>query len=111
MHEDHAKPVKFQSNSIIILQFHGQCLPEENKEVPVNADVLMHKCKADKAEMLAAIAGVCKDGMLFLLQCIFITHGGDEVLPVRHPRDHVDHGPRHHPGHHVARRPDCAEFL
>ena len=68
MHKDHAKPVKFQSNSIVILQFHRQCLPEENKEVPVNADVLVDKCKADKAEMLAALAGVCKDGLLILLQ-------------------------------------------
>ena len=49
--------------------------------------------------------------VIIIIIIIFITHGGDEVLPVRHPRDHVDHGPRHHPGHHVARRPDCAQFL
>ena len=29
-----------------------------------------------------------------------ITEGGDEVLPVRHPRDHVNHGRQHDPDHH-----------
>lgn len=43
--------------------------------------------------------------------CCNITQGGDEVLPVRHPRDHVDHGPRHDAAHHQPGGPDSAQLL
>ena len=44
------------SNLFAILQFHCQNLPEEDKEVPVNANVLVYKGQAHKAEMLAVLA-------------------------------------------------------
>ena len=34
------------------------------------------------------------------MKLFVITEGGDEVLPVRHPRDHVNHGRQHDPDHH-----------
>ena len=97
------------------LQFHCQSLPEEDKEVAVNANVVIYKGHANKAEMLAALTltSTCEErSVTILLSSLFITpQGGDEVLPVRHPWDHVDHGHHHDPGHHQPGGPDSAQLL
>ena len=58
---------KVYKNPFVLLQFHCQSLPEEDKEVAVNANVVVYKGQANKAEMLAALPCICEDWSVIIL--------------------------------------------
>ena len=103
MHEYHAKPAKLYKIYLRYCNFFVKIYQKKTKKyrsMPMysctKARLTKQRCWLSSPESAwIDLSSLSMNEILFV-----ITQGGDEVLPVRHPRDHVNHGRHHDPGHH-----------